>query len=46
MVIPVGSERGAQELYILTKRGDKVARRAVLPVRFVPMTGKSRTLKE
>ena len=38
MIIPVGPV-GDQELYILRKRGDKVERRAVLPVRFVPMTG-------
>jgi protein-L-isoaspartate(D-aspartate) O-methyltransferase len=38
MIIPVG-DFGAQELYLLEKRGGKVERRAVLPVRFVPMTG-------
>ncbi len=43
MVIPVG-EFGAQEMYVLEKRGGKIERRAVLPVRFVPMTGKA--LKE
>lgn len=40
MIIPVGPA-GDQELYVLWKKGDKVERRAVLPVRFVPMTGKS-----
>ena len=40
MVIPVG-ESGAQELWVLEKRGGKIERRAVLPVRFVPMTGKA-----
>ena len=39
MIIPVGTA-GNQELYVLHKKGDKVERRAVLPVRFVPMTGK------
>lgn len=39
MVIPVGRENGPQELYLLTKRDGKLERRAVLPVRFVPMTG-------
>ena len=39
MIIPVGPV-GEQELYVLRKKGDKVERRAVLPVRFVPMTGK------
>jgi protein-L-isoaspartate(D-aspartate) O-methyltransferase len=38
MIIPVG-EAGAQELYLLEKRGPELQRRAVLPVRFVPMTG-------
>lgn len=40
MIIPVG-EAGAQELHLLVKRGGKVERRAVLPVRFVPMTGRA-----
>lgn len=40
MIIPVG-DIGAQELYILEKRAGRVERRAVLPVRFVPMTGKA-----
>ena len=40
MVIPVG-ESGAQELCVLEKRGGKIERSAVLPVRFVPMTGKA-----
>ncbi len=39
MVIPVGPENGVQELYLLEKRGGKIERRAILPVRFVPMTG-------
>jgi len=39
MIIPVGP-RGDQELYVLRKKGDKVEKHAVLPVRFVPMTGK------
>ncbi len=38
MIIPVGRENN-QELYLLQKRGQKVQQRAVLPVRFVPMTG-------
>lgn len=40
LIIPVG-ESGAQELYLLEKRGGKVIRQAVLPVRFVPMTGRA-----
>jgi protein-L-isoaspartate(D-aspartate) O-methyltransferase len=39
MVIPVGPENEVQELYVLEKRGGRVERRAILPVRFVPMTG-------
>lgn len=39
MIIPVGPA-GIQELYLLRKRGDKVEKHAVLPVRFVPMTGR------
>lgn len=41
MIIPVGPVSGAQELYLLEKRAGKVRKTAVLPVRFVPMTGKS-----
>jgi len=41
MIIPVGDARGGQELYLLEKRGSEVVRRAVLPVRFVPMTGRA-----
>lgn len=39
MVIPVGSGGGAQELYLLEKNGNALVREAILPVRFVPMTG-------
>lgn len=38
MIIPVG-DFGNQELYLLQKKKGRVERRAVLPVRFVPMTG-------
>lgn len=41
MIIPVGDARSGQELYLLEKRGTKVEQRAVLPVRFVPMTGRA-----
>jgi protein-L-isoaspartate(D-aspartate) O-methyltransferase len=40
MIIPVGPLYD-QSLYLLEKKGKKVERRAVLPVRFVPMTGKA-----
>jgi len=39
MIIPVGA--GVQELVLLTKKDGKIERQAVLPVRFVPMTGKA-----
>ncbi|MBN2506709.1 MAG: protein-L-isoaspartate(D-aspartate) O-methyltransferase [Verrucomicrobia bacterium] len=38
MIIPVGPSYD-QELYLLEKRNGQVEQRAVLPVRFVPMTG-------
>ena len=38
MIIPVGTLPD-QRLYLLEKRGGKITERAVLPVRFVPMTG-------
>jgi protein-L-isoaspartate(D-aspartate) O-methyltransferase len=38
MIIPVGG-MGGQELVVLRKHGDQLEQRAVLPVRFVPMTG-------
>ena len=40
LVIPVGDVE--QELILLTKRGARFEERRVLPVRFVPMTGKVR----
>ncbi|RME95900.1 MAG: protein-L-isoaspartate(D-aspartate) O-methyltransferase [Verrucomicrobia bacterium] len=39
MIIPVG--RGVQELVLVEKHGGQIERRAVLPVRFVPMTGRA-----
>jgi protein-L-isoaspartate(D-aspartate) O-methyltransferase len=41
MVIPVGPSHD-QSLYLLEKQGDQLTRRAILPVRFVPMTGEAR----
>lgn len=41
MIIPVGNEASGQELVLLEKRGTTVVQRAVMPVRFVPMTGKA-----
>ncbi len=44
MMVPVGYG-DAQELVHLEKRGGKLERRAVLPVRFVPMTGEAEKAK-
>jgi protein-L-isoaspartate(D-aspartate) O-methyltransferase len=38
IVIPLGAPNN-QELYLLEKKNGRLERRAVLPVRFVPMTG-------
>jgi protein-L-isoaspartate(D-aspartate) O-methyltransferase len=40
MIIPVGSGMN-QELVLLRKKGDKIEKQSVLPVRFVPMTGEA-----
>ena len=40
LVIPVGDDE--QELIVLTRKGERFAEERVLPVRFVPMTGKVR----
>jgi len=45
MIIPVG-HMGNQELVQLRKEGGKLERRAVLPVRFVPMTGEAGRRRE
>ena len=39
MIIPIGSAWN-QELYIFSKTAGKIQKKAILPVRFVPMTGK------
>ena len=44
MIMPVGYGDD-QELVYLEKRGGKLERRAVLPVRFVPMTGEAEKAK-
>src|SRR5438876_8056671 len=40
LIIPVGGF-GDQELYLLEKKNGQLEQRAVLPVRFVPMTGEA-----
>lgn len=42
LIIPVDSA-GFQELYLLKKKDGRIQQQAVLPVRFVPMTGPRRT---
>ncbi len=41
MVIPVGPGNEIQQLYLLEKRHGTINKTAVLPVRFVPMTGEA-----
>jgi protein-L-isoaspartate(D-aspartate) O-methyltransferase len=43
LIIPVG-DPGDQALYLLEKRDGKIERKAILPVRFVPMTGKAQSV--
>lgn len=40
IIIPVGEE-GNQKLYLLEKKEGRLEQRAILPVRFVPMTGEA-----
>jgi protein-L-isoaspartate(D-aspartate) O-methyltransferase len=39
LVIPVGGER--QELRLIERQGGRLSERDVIPVRFVPMTGRA-----
>jgi protein-L-isoaspartate(D-aspartate) O-methyltransferase len=42
--IPVGGERGVQELVVVMKQNDgSLERKTLIPVRFVPMTGEAQT---
>jgi protein-L-isoaspartate(D-aspartate) O-methyltransferase len=41
MVIPVGETSNDQELVVIEKRGGALVRKEIVPVRFVPMTGKA-----
>jgi protein-L-isoaspartate(D-aspartate) O-methyltransferase len=45
MIIPVGPA-GNQELVVLRKQGNRLEKRATLPVRFVPMTGEAQKKSE
>ena len=40
MIIPVGPHRGIRQLVLLEKKGSKVKRRNLMPVRFVPFVHK------
>ena len=45
MVIPVGD--WFQELVLITKKGkDKIEKKTVIPVRFVPMTGEAQKKRD
>jgi protein-L-isoaspartate(D-aspartate) O-methyltransferase len=47
MILPLGSPYGAQTLVLITKdKEGSVRSRELLPVRFVPMTGRVRRPKE
>jgi len=41
MIIPVGTTMMDQQLYLLEKKNGELAQTAILPVRFVPMTGEA-----
>lgn len=38
MILPLGSPYGSQRLVLVTKRGDQIRTRNLIPVRFVPFT--------
>ena len=44
LVAPVGED--IQHLTVVTRAGADLSRRVVLPVRFVPMTGEVRRIRE
>lgn len=41
IIAPIGAQGSVQELVIATKENGRIREKAVLPVRFVPMTGKA-----
>lgn len=43
LVAPVGAPSGVQELVVVTRTDEGLSRRRVIPVRFVPMTGRAQT---
>ncbi|MGI9242137.1 MAG: protein-L-isoaspartate O-methyltransferase family protein, partial [Verrucomicrobiales bacterium] len=46
MVIPVGESGGTQVLYLFEKEAEALREKAILPVRFVPMTGRKSPLQD
>jgi protein-L-isoaspartate(D-aspartate) O-methyltransferase len=40
MIVPIGPEGDVQNLHIIQKEKGGIQERTVLPVRFVPMTGR------
>ncbi len=46
LIIPLGSVRYFQTLTLLTKKDGRLQRKAILDVRFVPMTGEAQKKKE
>ena len=46
MIIPVGREGSVQNLHVMTKKDGKLEDEAVVPVRFVPMTGEAGKKRE
>jgi protein-L-isoaspartate(D-aspartate) O-methyltransferase len=41
MILPVGDQNSGQELILVEKTATGISRQSVLPVRFVPMTGRA-----
>jgi protein-L-isoaspartate(D-aspartate) O-methyltransferase len=46
LVIPVGDEGGVQQLVLVERKDGELTESAVIPVRFVPMTGVAREERE
>ena len=43
MVVPIGPEQGDQALVLVTRNGDEIVQRRLLPVRFVPLVSHVRS---
>ena len=46
MIIPVGPEHGAQEIYLIDKSedGETLTKQSIMSVRYVPLTNKKHQL--